>query len=222
FHTTAILNTPAYRQENNDALRQDWPRIPLPTIAELLSASAELGRQVADLLDPDSPVNGVTSNAIRPELRVIGIISSTIEGGQLNPDSDLNITADWGHYGKGGAVMPAKGKTIIREYSPAELQAFESSPEALPLLGERTVDVYLNNVAYWRNIPECVWDYTIGGYQVLKKWLSYREDDVLQRPLRVDEARLFTEIARRIAALLLLSPALNANYEAICASTAQL
>ncbi len=83
FHTTAILNTFAYRQENNDALRQDWPRIPLPAIAELLSASAELGRQVADLLDPEFPVNGVTSNAIRPELRTIGIISSTAKGGQL-------------------------------------------------------------------------------------------------------------------------------------------
>ncbi len=118
--------------------------------------------------------------------------------------------------------MPAKGKTIVREYSPAELQAFESSPEVLSFLGERTVDVYLNDAAYWRNVPQRVWDYTIGGYQVLKKWLSYREEKILQRSLRVDEARLFTEIARRIAALLLLSPALDANYEAVRASTAQL
>ena len=33
----------------------------------------------------------------------------------------------------------------------------------------------LNESAYWRNVPEKVWDYTIGGYQVIKKWLSYRE-----------------------------------------------
>ena len=24
-------------------------------------------------------------------------------------------------------------------------------------------------------VPAAVWEYTIGGYQVLKKWLSYRE-----------------------------------------------
>jgi type ISP restriction-modification system protein len=36
-------------------------------------------------------------------------------------------------------------------------------------LGNTTYDVYLNDVAYWRNIPEKVWDYTIGGYPVIKK-----------------------------------------------------
>ena len=118
--------------------------------------------------------------------------------------------------------MPGKGKTIAREYSPEELKNFESSPESLSLLGEHTVDVYLNDVAYWRNVPEHVWNYTIGGYQVLKKWLSYRESKILQRSLRVEEARLFTELTRRIAALLLLSPALNANYEAVRANTTQL
>ena len=32
--------------------------------------------------------------------------------------------------------------------------------------------------AFWRNIPATVWTYNLGGYQVLKKWLSYREHDV--------------------------------------------
>ncbi len=30
FHTVAILHSPAYRSENQGALRQDWPRMPLP------------------------------------------------------------------------------------------------------------------------------------------------------------------------------------------------
>jgi len=33
----------------------------------------------------------------------------------------------------------------------------------------------INEVANWRNIPAKVWSYYIGGYQVIKKWLSYRE-----------------------------------------------
>ena len=37
-------------------------------------------------------------------------------------------------------------------------------------LGETTFDVYLNEEAFWRNIPSAVWDYRLGGYQVLKKW----------------------------------------------------
>jgi len=66
--------------------------------------------------------------------------------------------------------------------------------------------------ACWSNVPEKVWDFTIGGYQVLKKWLSYRERDLLGRALTADEARVVTHIARRLAALLLLQPELDANY----------
>jgi len=57
--------------------------------------------------------------------------------------------------------------------------------------------------------------YTLGGYQVIKKWLSYREQGLLGRSLSVDEARYVTEMARGIAEILLLGPALDANYQAV-------
>ncbi len=34
-----------------------------------------------------------------------------------------------------------------------------------------------------------VWTTTIGGYQVMKKWLSYREYALLGRPLAAEKAR---------------------------------
>jgi hypothetical protein len=87
--------------------------------------------------------------------------------------------------------------------------------EAFACLGETTNDVYLNDTAFWGNVPEAVWDYTIGGYQVMKKWLSYREQDLLGRALSLDEVREVTDMARRIAAILLLGPRLDANYRAV-------
>ena len=42
----------------------------------------------------------------------------------------------------------------------------------------------------------------LGGYQVLKKWLSYRESKVLGRSLLPEEVQHFTDTARRIAAIL--------------------
>ena len=54
---------------------------------------------------------------------------------------------------------------------------------------------------------------------MLKKWLSYRERDILGRPLLPEEARLFTEIARRITAILLLEPELDANYRRVSEAT---
>jgi hypothetical protein len=116
--------------------------------------------------------------------------------------------------------MPGKGKVVERDYTPAERDAIRkcakplgiSAEEALKRLGGRTCDVYLNDVAYWRNIPKGVWEYVIGGYQVIKKWLFYREQGVLGRPLTADEVREITNMARRIAAIRLLEPALDANY----------
>jgi hypothetical protein len=81
------------------------------------------------------------------------------------------------------------------------------------LLGNRTLDIHLNRDAMWTNVPTNVWTYTLGGYQVIKKWLSYREKEILGRALKPEEVAYVSEVIRRIAAILLLSPALDANYE---------
>ena len=73
--------------------------------------------------------------------------------------------------------------------------------DAIPTLGDTAFDVYLNERAYWRNVPAAVWNYQLGGYQVLKKWLSYRESKVLGRLLLPEEIQHFTDTARRIAAI---------------------
>ena len=72
-------------------------------------------------------------------------------------------------------------------------------------LGTTTFDIHLNDHAYWRNIPAAAWNYKLGGYQVLKKWLSYREQTVLGRPLLPSEVQHFAETARRIAAILIVT-----------------
>jgi hypothetical protein len=54
-----------------------------------------------------------------------------------------------------------------------------------------------------------LWGSHTRDIQVLKEWLSYRERQVLGRDITKDEAREFTHIVRRIAALLLLEPELD-------------
>jgi hypothetical protein len=223
----AIGYSPAYLSENADGIRQDWPRIPLPNSKEALLASAELGEQIAALLDTEKRLPGVTMGNIRPELTVIGVVSR-VGGGSLDPSKgDLDLTAGWGHAGKGGATMPGKGKIVERAYSPDELRAIEEGARAIGLtredalknLGRDTRDIYLNDVAYWKNIPANVYDYYIGGYQVIKKWLSYREKKVLGRSMKTEEVYYVTEMARRLAAIVLLQPALDENYPTVKSNT---
>jgi len=223
MHALAIGYSPAYLTENADGIRRDWPRIPLPADRKALEASAALGDQIAALLDSEAEVPGVTCGRIGPLLKTIGLITKT-GGGQLDAaGSDLAVTAGWGHFGQANAVMPARGKLAERQYDENEAKAIDaealargvSAKEVRRLLGERTCDVFLNGVAYWRNIPLNVWQYTIGGYQVIKKWLSYREDEILGRALKPEEAREVTNTARRIAAIILLQPTLDENYRKI-------
>lgn len=70
----------------------------------------------------------------------------------------------------------------------------------------------MNGASYWRNVPGKVWELSIGGYQTLKKWLSYREHSIIERPLSEPEVSHFQATARRLAALLLMTPELDANY----------
>ena len=206
-HALAVLHDPAYRQANAGALRMEWPRIRLPGwpngdsagAAVDFAASAARGRELARLLDPETPVPGVTTGQLRPEIAAIAV-PSTI-GGRNMSGGDFELTAGWGHFGQGQAVMPGQGRVVQRPYTPAERQSLNTTQGSL---GETTCDIHLNDRAYWRNVRAAVWDYKLGGYQVLKKWLSYREHDVLGRPLTPDEVAHFTNTARRIAAILML------------------
>jgi hypothetical protein len=227
YHVLAIGHSPAYLSENADGIRRDWPRIPLPASKDALLKSAELGGYIAEILNTEVEVKGVTAGTIRRELKVIGNTTAAEDGPLDDPARDLLIDAGWGHAGKEGATMPGKGKLIERDYTNAEHEAIVAgaanlglTPEqAFAQLGERTCDVYLNARAYWKNIPLKVWDYYIGGYQVIKKWLSYREGKLLGRALTTEEARYVTAMARRIAAICLLQPDLDANYAAVKADT---
>ena len=130
------------------------------------------------------------------------------------------MKAGWGILAKDNKVMPGRGLAVERDYTEEERKAIAEAAadkgldpaEALELLGIKTFDVWLNKKVFWRNIPGNVWTQTVTRNQVLKKWLSYREEEVLGRPLSIREVRHFTTTARRIAALLVLGPALDNNY----------
>ncbi|MBA3849050.1 MAG: DNA methyltransferase [Opitutus sp.] len=216
LHALAIGFSPAYLAENRDGVRQGWPRVPLPNSAGLLEDSAALGWQIAELLDTERTVTGVTSGALRPELKPVGVLVKKNREGefaahtQIDPAIDLKVTAGWSHLDNLGRVTPGAGETVE--------QAHER-----PAPWAATVDVFLNDQVAWRGVPKEAWEYYLGGYQVLKKWLSYREHGAAEKPilgraLTKEEARAFTDIARRVAALVLLQPQLDRNYRAVAAA----
>ena len=216
LHALSTTYSPLYLADNAAGVRSDLPRIPLPAILDVLMKSADLGATVGKLLDTDKPAIGVTGGKLRKELAFLGRITGP-------SGLSLEVTAGWGRLQGEDVVMPGVGLTKPREFTDAEKQAMTEGAaelglelkDVLSIWGSSAVEVYLNGESFWDAVPAAVWEYTIGGYLVLKKWLSYRDLSILGRALTKDEAREFTQMVRRIAALLLLDPALDANYLAV-------
>lgn len=217
FHVLAICCSPAYLTENMDGVLADWPRVPLPDSKELLDTSAGLGQRVAVLLDTESAVEHVTEGNLPEWLKITGQLQK-VDGQALDEAEDLKVTAGWGHPGKGGVTMPGKGKALERERTPGEIESLLGNESVVSkaalstALGATTYDVYLNDRCFWKNVPSKAWEFFIGGYQVIKKWLSYRELEFLGRPLTAPEADEVTAMIRRLVALCLMRTELDSNY----------
>jgi len=71
--------------------------------------------------------------------------------------------------------------------------------------------VYINKEQYFDNIPEHLWTYRIGGYQVLDKWLK----DRAERRLTPAEVRHYCRTATALAETLKLQQRLAELYPAV-------
>ncbi len=111
---------------------------------------------------------------------------------------DLTARPTGGHAGRGRShagqgraffarIRPKSGRPWSRWLRPRSRRG-----GGVCSTGDQAVDVYLNDLAYWRCVPAGVWSYTIGGYQVMKKWLNYRERPLLGRDLNVHGVREVT------------------------------
>jgi hypothetical protein len=202
----AILHAPSYQAEHKSALSADWAHLPIPKNADLFDRLVAVGEQVTRLLNAARDASDVVQAIVGADrARALGPLRRR-DGKQVRPE-DLEVTITyWG----GG-----KGRWKPRPFMAEELPASEYG-EAW---GERTGDLYLNDNAYFANVPELVWTYQLGGYPVLKKWLGYRQADRRDgQALTDDERRWFRQIIQRIGALLALGPMLDALYQKAAAN----
>jgi len=168
-------------------------QIPLPDDKSAIRESALLGYRFAALFSEHEPL--VAASPQEQALRLFGVPARIGKEARMLRGSALCVTGD---------------AVVTRIYKGEELAALADlgGDEAVSILGRKTCDVHLNEKALWRNVPLEVWSYTHHGVPLLRAWLRDRHAEVLGRALLREEVSQFSTAVRRIAALLMLRPAL--------------
>lgn len=74
-----------------------------------------------------------------------------------------------------------------------------------------TERVYINDTQYFAPVPQSVWEYTIGCYQVCEKWLKHRKD----RTLSLDEIQIYLRMVSALSRTISIQQELDEIYEAV-------
>ncbi len=69
--------------------------------------------------------------------------------------------------------------------------------------------VYVNPTRYFEPVPLELWEYQIGGYQVLAKWLKDRRE----RRLTLEEIKTYCRVVTAIQRTIVLQEEIDALYE---------
>ena len=153
----AIFHSPTYRERYAEFLKIDFPRVPIPSDADLFRTLVYKGRELIALHLMEAPI---------------------LHERRTNyPIPGDNTVASRGGYPK---------------YTPPE----EGH-------GGR---VRINREQYFEGVPQNIWEFEIGGYQVLHKWLKDRRG----RELSYDERDHYQQIVVALAETIRLMDEIDA------------
>ena len=147
----AVLHSPAYRQRYAAFLRADFPRIPIPASRPLFDALAALGAELVawHLLEHPNAQNIPT------------------------PTAPANQPAAW--FGTDYTLVKVAEKSRqLAEITEAAEITESAAPASVQASHNQTGKVYINATSGFAQVRQHVWQHSIGGYQVLHKWLDDR------------------------------------------------
>lgn len=194
----AVCHAPLYEREHKDSLAQDWAHIPIPRVFDEFTKVATAGDQVALLLNPLADVSTLVTDLLGPAMKELAVVHRS--DGKPIRTADMEVKYSF----FGGATGGWKQR-------PKEQMSYWNA-----VWGETNGDLFISERVFFKNVPQSVWSYELGGYPILKKWLGYRDKGRRpETPLSLQEVDHIRGIVRRIAALQVLHERLNSYYESI-------
>ena len=193
YYIYAVLHCPTYRQSYAAFLRTDFPRIPIPGSLGVFDELAALGEQLVQwhlLEHPDALAIGYSPDT-----------SPLPAGEEKIPAGEREIPA-W--FGTDFTLQKVaeKGRTLA-----------EAAPSTGPAQTGVVGKVFINATSGFENVNQPVWKHTIGGYQVLHKWLADRRK--AGRSLSQDDIthwlRVYASLEATQALMLQIDEAIDAH-----------
>lgn len=193
----AATSSPQYQDDHREhLLHGEWARVPLPKDKDVFDDLVSAGELLAILLDPfkeaRDAVEAVLGSATAANLAVL-----SREGGGTVRQGELVVEVSY--YGA------AKGRW--RQRPAAEAEPMHAA------WGDSSGDLYINKEICFKHVPRAVWEFELGGYPVVKKWLGYRHSRFRDgSPLSLREKDQLRQMVQRLAAVLALGSRLDELY----------
>lgn len=178
YYIYAILYSNTYRQKYNEFLKIDFPRIPFTKNLKLFQRFAELGKQLIDLHLLKSADLNNPVTKFYGQGNDTAGVSKFVDSDEAVEFHDILVATHWPQSG-GKPNFKSKGIVIIND----EKQFFGP-------------------------VSKEIWNYYIGGYQVLNKWLKDRKGRILS----TEEIKTYCKIATAIHHTILIQKEIDKLY----------
>jgi len=216
----AVFHSPTYRQRYAEFLKIDFPRLPLTSRPALFRALCALGERLVALHLMETDLETFTSFPQGGDNTVEHVRYTQAAATPPPPPSPAR--GEGAHHppspggrgsGGGGTPHPICANKARTDHNPLHPTSSETDPPPPPspargegahrppspggrgLGGGGNVGrVWINKTQYFNGVPEDVWNFHVGGYQVCHKWLKDRKG----RRLAYDDV---THYQRMVAAL---------------------
>jgi Type ISP C-terminal specificity domain len=184
----AVFYSPTYRKRYAPFLKIDFPRLPLTSNSALFRALCSLGERLVGLHLMEQSVASISGFPVPGD--------NCVEAVRYIPQSQHNDKGPvYSHTSNEASLYLLSSLPTLLHATYGQASCKESSIFAPQKSGGVKGQVWINATQYFDNVPMEAWKFSIGGYQVCKKWLKDRKG----RKLNDEELAYYQQVIAILA-----------------------
>jgi Type ISP C-terminal specificity domain len=165
-----VLHSPDYRRTYAQFLKIDFPRIPYPASPEVFAHVADKGGQLRRLHLMEDAAIGATPYPF---------IGASADGDDNVVVKPVFVPSPLEGRGRSSKAAGGEGASESAPLADSPALSGAGALPYSPLKGRELGRIHINPDQYFYGVPQVAWEFHIGGYQPVQKWLKDRKGRVL-------------------------------------------